>query len=129
MWYDLGEKLIRDRVLADTHLYALELACQAWFRLLTLLEDLSAGGSTQLVPKMNAKGECVGETEKARPQVAMMKEAEASFKNWCTRFGLDPSSMSRVQTLPDEGKKGGKGKDPALALMEELGMGPEEGVM
>lgn len=130
MWYDLGEKLIRDRVLADTHLHSLELLCDAWFRLLMLREDLSENGYTQLIPIMNGEGVEVGVRERARPQVALLKDALADYKRWNAEFGLTPASSPRVQTLPDEGGERGKGKDPALKLMEELERaGAGEGVM
>lgn len=138
MWYDLGEKLIRDRVLADTHLHSLELLCDAWFRLCVLRDDLSENGSTMFIPILNGEGEPIFRDgamlgkERARPQCALLKDALADYKRWNAEFGLTPASSPRVQTLPDEGKKGGKGKDPALALMEELeraGAGAGEGVM
>lgn len=126
MWYDLGEKLIRDRVLADTHLHSLELLCDAWFRLLVLRDDLRENGYTQLLPIVDGKGEVVGERERARPQVALLKDALADYKRWNAEFGLTPASSPRVQTLPEDWKeKKGKEKDAALALMEELEKGIE----
>jgi len=128
MWYDLGEKLIRDRVLADTHLHSLELLCDAWYRLLVLREDLSTNGYTQVIPIVGGSGEVVGERERARPQVALLKDALADYKRWNSEFGLTPASSPRVQTIQDEGKeRGGKGKDPAQALMEELEKGMGQG--
>lgn len=120
MWYHMGEKLIRDGVLADTHLYALEMLCDAWYRTQILRDDIQANGHTQTVRKYNESGEVIDSRESARPQVGQLKAATSEFKIWCSEFGITPSSASRVQTLPDGGREKGEKVDPARALLEEL---------
>lgn len=121
-WAEYGEKGIRDRILSDVDLPALERLCQSWWRIQVLEDDIAEHGSVQKVPKMDGSGVIVAWTERARPQVGMLKEAEAQFNRCLQAFGWTPSSRTRVQTI-QEGKGagvGGQGASEAERLMEEL---------
>lgn len=116
-WYEYGAKAIRDGVLADTDLAALEALCLARGRMLLLADDVAADGHMENVERCNKDGVVISVKRVVRPEVGLLKDATAEFHRWAREFGWTPAARTRVQVIPE---KEGKGKTEEERLLEEM---------
>lgn len=93
VWTDLAQQLVDVGSLRTSDLYAFELMCEAFAQARLAMELLQSAGLTDV----GSKGQRV-----AHPAVGIWKGAQAEFRMWCNRFGLDPSSRTARGADADE---------------------------
>lgn len=82
--------------------------CQCYAEWVSLVREIKVHGRTYWTTTT------VGENvEKARPQVAMLADADRRFKAWLTEFGLTDASRGKANGAPPG--EGPKADDPLAA--------------
>jgi len=118
-WYEYGNKAIRDGVLADTDLMALESLCLTRGRMLMLEDDVYEHGHMEEVERVNKEGEVIARKRQVRPEVKLLKETVAEFDRKMREFGWTPAARTRVQVIPEEKGDGMSEEERLLRELEE----------
>ena len=87
VWREVGPDLVDVGVLRSSDLIAFEAMCQAVERMRDAASVLKVDG----VISTGSTGQ-----KRAHPALDIERQAAAEFRQWATRFGLDPSSRTKL---------------------------------
>ncbi|MFP5513337.1 MAG: phage terminase small subunit P27 family [Alphaproteobacteria bacterium] len=96
-WGRLTVLLDRMGVLTEADAYALERLCEIYGEILECQEIIADEGRTY-----ETRNEAGSIMYRARPEVAMLADADRRFKSYLVEFGLTPAARSKVKVADGE---------------------------
>ncbi|AWK85039.1 phage terminase small subunit P27 family [Azospirillum thermophilum] len=96
-WGRLTVLLDRMGVLTEADAYALERLCEIYGEILECQEVIAEVGRTY-----ETRNEAGSVMYRARPEVAMLADADRRFKSYLVEFGLTPAARSKVKVADGE---------------------------
>jgi P27 family predicted phage terminase small subunit len=103
VWMDVSEVLQDYRVTSPIDAMAFETLVCTWADCRKLRQDIrdqAAAGDDSLT--YESLGEGGAEMRRVKPEMQLLKEREASLRDWLGRFGLTPADRGRVSSKPDK---------------------------
>jgi P27 family predicted phage terminase small subunit len=93
LWRSLAPELKRLGLLTPADLGAFAAMCVVWGEAMEAAAAVRSEGQTTV----GDKG-----TLKKHPQMTILNEMLAQFRQWCAEFGLTPAARQRLRVLPEE---------------------------
>ena len=94
-WPRIANRLVRDKVAADSDLENLVMLVEAY------AEWLECSLIVQKLGRTYSSPTATGEITRPRPEVAMRDIAQRTFERLSGQFGMTPSTRSRVEAVSD----------------------------
>jgi P27 family predicted phage terminase small subunit len=98
-WRKMAALIDRMGILTEVDAPALESLCEVYAELRSARATIAAAGGQLTYETTNQAG---GVMIRARPEMALIADADRRFAMWCARFGLTPADRSRVSARLSE---------------------------